>query len=54
MCYALLLLLKPLYFNFNCMQQQHKVPFHLFSSYLPFPVLFIYILLLFFVRPECL
>lgn len=41
MCYALLLLLKPLYFNFNCMQQ-HKAPFHLLflftfpsSLYLP-------------------
>lgn len=41
MCYALLPLLKPLYFNFNCMQQ-HKAPFHLLflftfpsSLYLP-------------------
>lgn len=41
MCYALLLLLKPLYFNFNCMQQ-HKAPFNLlfpftFPSSLYFP-----------------
>lgn len=36
MCYALLLLLKPLYFNFNC-TQQHKAPFSSLLFLFTFP-----------------